>query len=757
MKTSWLLLSTVVVLLKITTQSDSPNSTCDLSKEFDCGTECIPRTWECDNMKDCQNGADEFDCEPNDCSEGQMLCDNGVCVPGIYKCDGHRDCYDNSDEWFCTSHFIRQNSSFNFGDPNHYKNDGGYDKNGCLPGFGLCGVQQLCIPNQLFCDGNTDCVHEEEDELHCTPGGPVDKKKFFWEYLNPCDNLFQCKKNNFWDDQKCINQTELCNGKKECPLGDDESDKCSECSTKNCEYQCRNTPTGPKCVCEKGYRLNSDGVSCVEIDECTLPERACHHFCENTIGSFRCSCAKGYHLKADGKTCELSDTSEGFLFLKKYNEIIKRPLEDFTETNFTTVYKNPEGRFIRAFDYSRRDNKFFMSIANRGAESEKLVVEQNGTSRVLCENAAMKKYGHLVVDWIVDLVEGRISSRSFISVCTKDGRFYRRLVEIEDGRDVRGFAIDPMRGLLFWHDSSHFAGSKKRYPHRIMMANMDGSQVKPLVRSKSRLSNMFAIDNVNHDIYYENEDEDRILRVNIDSKKSEIIASNLHFSSETMAYHNGFLYWSSRYGMLRVQEVARSGARVHRVLKHSFSDPAGSLRMVVNDSLHQLEPSIGNPCKELDCPWICVIVPGFTAKCLCPDGYTSSVLGTTCIPPSEEYEKYDNLTHIGLELMSEYCKAEVGCLNGGSCREVSNKTRIVCDCVEPYDGLYCERRKPILSDEAVVIMIVVIILLLLFIAISVGFHYFLFTRRNKKNGVADIVLPVVSFSNDCFENDGTTY
>ncbi|CAL2030623.1 unnamed protein product [Caenorhabditis brenneri] len=328
------------------------------------------------------------------------------------------------------------------------------------------------------------------------------------------------------------------------------------------------------------------------------------------------------------------DNTEDFLLLKEYDEIKKRPLEDLT--NFTTVYKNPEGRLIRAFDYSRRDNKFFMSIANeRGTETEKLVVEHNGSSRVLCENAAMKKYEHLAFDWIgnnlffqeeeFDLVEGRISSRSFISVCTMDGRFYRRLIEIEDDRDVKGFVIHPKRGLLFWHDSPLFAGSRKRNPYRIMMANMDGSQVQLLVRSKSQMGKMFAIDRVNHDIYFENEEEDKILRVNIDSKKTDVVASDLHFSSETMAYHNGFLYLHNSYGSLRVLEV--SGARVQKVLELP-SRQVDSPRLIVNDSLHQLEPSAGNPC--LGCSWICVIVPDFTAKCLCPDGYTSS--GTTCIP-----------------------------------------------------------------------------------------------------------------------------
>ncbi|CAL2030442.1 unnamed protein product [Caenorhabditis brenneri] len=699
----------------VKTQSTSPNTTCDLSKEFDCGTECIPKPWKCDNIKDCQNGADEIDCEPNSCKEGEMLCNNGVCVPGTVKCDGHKDCYDESDEKFCghISYSLKENYRFFYGDPNHYKYDGGYDENGCLPGFGLCGTPQVCIPNRSFCDGIQDCSYYS-DENHCTPGGPGGKNDWFSRTENPCKNMFACKKNH-WRDQKCINETEVCNGKQDCPLGEDESKKCSECSSTHCEHKCKNTPTGAKCECKKGYQLDSDGFSCVDLDECTLPERACHHFCENTIGSFRCSCARGYQFKADGKTCELTNPSEGFLLFSVSHEIKKRPLQDFTETNFSITYKNWTAGGILAFDYSRRDNKFFISYEERKVGT-KLIMEQNGKSRVLRENGGIEKiYSHLVVDWIggnlffqesVGGLIGENNTRSFIAICTMDGRFYRRLFEVNE--NVQGFAIHPMRGLLFWHEGST----------RIMMANMDGSEVQPLVESKYPLTYMFAIDHVNHDIYYEsrdNEREHKIRRVNIDTRKTEVIASNYETHSMSMAYHNGFIFWFDLRGGLRVLEVARKGARAHRVLKNQhWRAPLSS--MVVNDSLHQVEPSAGNPCKELDCPWICVIVPGFTAKCLCPDGYTSSILDTTCIPSLIETGEQDNL--IGLELMSDYCKAGQGCLNGGSCREVYNKTRLVCDCLEPYDGLYCERRKPVLSDEAILIFILVILVLLL---IAIGY------------------------------------
>ncbi|CAL2030453.1 unnamed protein product [Caenorhabditis brenneri] len=717
MRTSWLLLWILLGLMNYTNQSTVTNSTtCDLSKEFDCGTGilgCLPKAWQCDNVKDCHNGADEINCEPNDCKEGELHCQDGRCVEGRFKCDGLHDCYDRSDENYCeyNSHRLNVPAPFNFGDPKRYNNDGGFDENGCLPGFEICSSLETCIPNQLFCDGKLVCL-DLEDERNCTPDGPGLAYTF-----NPCKNMFVCKTNETYKDEVCIQMEELCNGKKDCPLGDDESGKCSECSTKHCEHQCRDTPTGAKCECKQGYRLASDGFSCVDIDECTLPERACHHFCENRIGSFVCSCAKGYKLKADKKSCEFANSSTGTLLLGLGNEIKKRPLEDFSDTNFTSVYKT-DGSMI-AFDYLRRDNKLFM-IEHDYDNGFRLVVKENGKSiKTLRENVSYSY--NLAVDWIggnlffTELVQGVNREEGRISVCTIDGKFCRKLMEGKELYPLRGFAIHPMLDLYF----------------------------TPITRIKQvffetnyRTIRTLSIDYSNQDLYFEDSHHLSIQRVNIDTKKITVIYNKtLRLSPpDVMTYHNGFLYWTEIYSSLRVMEVAREGSPVHTVSSnHQFMGMP--LHMTVNDSLHQPEPS-HNPCKELDCPWICVIIPGFTAKCLCPDGYTSS--GTSCIPPSTETGEHTNLTHIGLELMSDYCKTGVGCLNGGSCREVSNKTRIVCDCVEPYDGLYCERRKPILSDEAVLTMIPVILVVLLLTAIGYGVYRFFFVyRRNEKYRVFD--------------------
>lgn len=61
------------------------------------------------------------------------------------------------------------------------------------------------------------------------------------------------------------------------------------CVALNCSMLCN----GEKCDCSSGYRLQSDGRTCLDIDECG-EGKPCHldESCKNLIGSYECSPAK---------------------------------------------------------------------------------------------------------------------------------------------------------------------------------------------------------------------------------------------------------------------------------------------------------------------------------------------------------------------------------------------------------------------------------------------------------------------------------
>ncbi|XP_078618229.1 uncharacterized protein LOC144885904 [Branchiostoma floridae x Branchiostoma japonicum] len=74
-----------------------------------------------------------------------------------------------------------------------------------------------------------------------------------------------------------------------------------------------NLTGGAMCVCEKGYKLADDGVSCQDKDECEAGENHCDQLCNNTAGSYTCHCEEGYELTDDPvKPCkDIDECYEG--------------------------------------------------------------------------------------------------------------------------------------------------------------------------------------------------------------------------------------------------------------------------------------------------------------------------------------------------------------------------------------------------------------------------------------------------------------
>jgi hypothetical protein len=70
----------------------------------------------------------------------------------------------------------------------------------------------------------------------------------------------------------------------------------------DCEELCFKTPQGRVCGCNEGYRLDTDGKSCIDINECE--NMICSQLCENTKGSYKCLCYEGYILRSDGISCK---------------------------------------------------------------------------------------------------------------------------------------------------------------------------------------------------------------------------------------------------------------------------------------------------------------------------------------------------------------------------------------------------------------------------------------------------------------------
>ncbi|KAK6031249.1 Low-density lipoprotein receptor repeat class B, partial [Ostertagia ostertagi] len=273
-----------------------------------------------------------------------------------------------------------------------------------------------------------------------------------------------------------------------------------------------------------------------------------------------------------------------------------------------------------------------------------------------------------------------------------------------------GIALHPQRGAMVWIES--YANH-----NRIMSANMDGTNVRVLVENKLEYPTGISIDLITSNVYFGDVEREMIERVNMDTRERTVVLTKGVHHPFDLKYFNGFLYWSDwASSSLKVAEMSTHHSSAHLI--HSFT--ALPFGLAINHSMYQPTPS-SFPCQSNDCRWMCVSIPNaegdLQAKCLCPDGYLTLPDGD-CGPIRDSVVQDDqtiqgvggfwinsellqDISHVGVAWMKERCEAGSGCLNGGECQDVKNEhgrvTKIVCNCVSPYEGDRCERTIPSVS------------------------------------------------------------
>ncbi|KAI8498192.1 hypothetical protein Bbelb_241360 [Branchiostoma belcheri] len=74
-----------------------------------------------------------------------------------------------------------------------------------------------------------------------------------------------------------------------------------------CDHICTNEAGSYRCSCREGYQVDTDGVSCIDVDECDQSLHDCQQICHNIYGGFSCGCDVGFSINDDGKTCSACD------------------------------------------------------------------------------------------------------------------------------------------------------------------------------------------------------------------------------------------------------------------------------------------------------------------------------------------------------------------------------------------------------------------------------------------------------------------
>ncbi|KAM8946822.1 fibulin-7 [Pelodytes ibericus] len=164
----------------------------------------------------------------------------------------------------------------------------------CDPGYQLTG------PNSRLCQQNGSWTG---DAPHCKEIRPCNSQ--------PCLNggtcveggnsQYKCSCPQEWSGINCQHQT--LTAPPEWTVANDEAF--------NRKPRCARIDRTQHCSCDAGFQMSgaSENSICQDVNECEIYKvegapHLCMHICVNTPGSYRCSCPGGYKMQGDGKSCE---------------------------------------------------------------------------------------------------------------------------------------------------------------------------------------------------------------------------------------------------------------------------------------------------------------------------------------------------------------------------------------------------------------------------------------------------------------------
>ncbi|XP_067144345.1 low-density lipoprotein receptor-related protein 4-like [Centruroides vittatus] len=590
---------------------DCPTRPC-ANNEFQCSNgECISIAWKCDRDVDCRDGSDENGCdlkplEVVTCPIGQFRCTNARCISASYRCDGDNDCGDKSDEDKCERKIKCNSEEFQ-----------------CENG--------ICISKNWKCDGDNDCDdHSDEkdcgsvecaaDEFQCKSGRCIHKA---WR----CDGAVDCSDNSDEEacknmdcklgefrctDGTCINQLLLCNGEFDCLDGSDELAN-KTCKTGSpcredgfpCQHLCLTTTTGQRCACKDGYRLATDGRSCIDIDECE-EEGTCSQECQNTVPSFLCSCVKGYRLRADGHRCKAMG-SEPYLVFANRADIRRITLNNLEYTSVLAGLQN-----AIAIDFHFTLGRIFWSDITANAIHSAFL---NGTDVKEIINNGLISPGGLAIDWIGNKILWTDSGTSRIEISNLDGSM-RKVLFWKDLDKPRAIIVNPEEATLYWTDWG--------LRPRIEQAFLDGSYRKPIINTSLFWPNGLTIDYPTKRLYWADAKHHVIESSNLDgSGRRRVIDQGLPHPFAITVFEDT-IYWTD----WRTKSIHSANKFTGRNIATVHSKLHFPMDLIVIHSLRQ--PDVKYNCEDVnECSHLC-LPNNSSYSCSCPYGLPLKEDGKTC-------------------------------------------------------------------------------------------------------------------------------
>ncbi|XP_050441147.1 vitellogenin receptor [Adelges cooleyi] len=633
---------------------------CDPESEFHCSTgQCIPLGFLCDGHPDCGNGEDEFNCESRTCHHMEFRCKSGTCISAGWECDGQPDCADGSDE-HSTCHLKKCKAdqyrcsngrciSHKFTCNGEDDCDDNSDEDGCPPvyignskskptkhcnekyEFECDNIHGRCVPIESRCNGTSECK-KFEDELNC---GCQTEDSFECDNKRCISKAWMCDKFDDCGDQsdetakacelsvhrtaiyeegcegylcksrECIPFYRACDKKIDCKDGSDEGSLCGmACQNSNCTHKCLETPKGGQCVCQYGYKLSSDGVSCKDINECEN-RNTCAQFCTNSDGSYECSCLNtDFMLRPDKRSCKALGPSMDLVY-SVGNEVrsVSGDLKEIEQ-----LFESP-GVKISGLDIDTRKQLIYWTSDEAG-----ILVAMNMKAE---HKVYMKDLVHpslVRVDWITENVYF-VENFHDIVICNLNSKRCAIIYSANVHWRISALAIDPLTGYMFWAECKWFMWNSPSSV--IKRSDCSGNNIKTVVEKGLLEITDITLDSIQQKIYWVDMPVQSIHSANYDGNDGKIVYHARNGGPRSLSLFEDKLYWTSDatgYSIYKCKIFATTNVECDTV-PVQVHEPIGIF--MISHASKQINET--NMCNHVKCDFICVSAHKHP-MCVCPDG-----------------------------------------------------------------------------------------------------------------------------------------